>query len=97
MKIKILESAKEDLKEGVRFYEFQQKGVGKYFINSLMSEIDSLRTNAGIHNVLFGKYYRLLSKKFPFAIYYRIEGNEVRVYAVVDCRRNPAWTRQKLQ
>ncbi len=36
MKIKILESAKEDLTEGVRFYEFQQKGVGKYFINSLM-------------------------------------------------------------
>ncbi|RLC12428.1 MAG: type II toxin-antitoxin system RelE/ParE family toxin, partial [Deltaproteobacteria bacterium] len=32
MKIRILESAKEDLKEGFYFYELQRKGVGKYFL-----------------------------------------------------------------
>ena len=35
MKIKILESAEEDLKEGFYFYEAQEKGIGSYFLESL--------------------------------------------------------------
>jgi|APSaa5957512622_1039677.scaffolds.fasta_scaffold90266_2 hypothetical protein len=60
MNIRILESAKIDLKEGFNFYEHQKEGLGYYFIDSLMSDIDSLNIFAGIHNIHFGKYYRLL-------------------------------------
>ncbi len=97
MKIRILESAKEDLKEGFSFYEFQEKGVGKHFLETISADIESLKLSAGIHSIHFGKYYRFLSKKFPFAIYYRMEENEIRIYAVTDCRRNPAWVRKRLQ
>jgi plasmid stabilization system protein ParE len=97
MKIKILESAKGDLREGFDFYESQKIGVGSYFLESLFSDIESLRLFAGIHAVHFGRYHRLLSKRFPFAVYYRMEGDEVRVYAVLDCRRDPAWIRKRLQ
>jgi plasmid stabilization system protein ParE len=96
MKIKILESAEEDLKERFYFYEAQEKGIGSYFLESLFSDIESLRLFAGIHEIHFGKYHRLLSKRFPFAVYYRIEENEVRIYAVLDCRRNPAWVKKQL-
>ena len=96
MKIKILESAKEDLKEGFYFYEFQEGGIGNYFLESLSSDIESLKLFAGIHSIHFSNYHRLLSKRFPFAIYYRIEENEVRIYAVIDCRRDPAWIRCRL-
>lgn len=97
MKIRILESAREDLKEGFYFYESQERGIGSYFLESLFSDIEALRLFAGIHGTHFGKYHRLLSKRFPFAVYYRIEENEVRVYAVLDCRRDPAWIRNRLQ
>ena len=97
MKIKILESAKEDLKEGFYFYESQERGVGNYFLESLFSDIGSLRLFAGIHSTHFGKYHRLLSKRFPFAVYYRIESDEVNIYAVLDCRRDPAWIRKRFQ
>ncbi len=73
MKIKILESAKEDLREGFYFYESQKNGVGSYFLESLFSDIESLTLFAGIHGIHFGRYHRLLSKRFPFAIYYRVE------------------------
>ena len=96
MKIRILASASRDLVDGFRFYEKQAAGVGEYFIDSLYADIDSLLVNAGMHSVHFGKYHRLLSKRFPFAIYYRVENQEALVYAVLDCRRNPAWIRQKL-
>ena len=96
MNIKILKSAKKDLKEGFHFYELQQKGLGSYFLESLSSDIESLKLFAGIHGIYFNKYHRLLSKRFPFAIYYQVEGNEVRIYAIIDCRTNPAWIRERL-
>jgi plasmid stabilization system protein ParE len=96
MKIKILGSASRDLINGYWFYERQAAGVGAYFLDSLYSDIDSLVLSAGMHVVHFGKYHRLLSKRFPFAVYYRVEGETVLVYAILDCRRNPAWIRKRL-
>ena len=93
MKLRILDAASHDLIDGYRFYEKQEVGLGAYFIDSLYSDIDSLQLYAGIHAVFFELYHRALSKRFPFAIYYRLVNQEVLIYAVLDCRRNPAWIR----
>ena len=97
MRIRILESARLDLLDGYRFYEVQATGLGQYFLDSLFSDIDSLLITAGVHPVHFGQYYRLLSRRFPFAIYYRIEGQHVLVYAVLDCRRHLSVIRARLE
>lgn len=96
MKVKILESASQDLLNGFYFYEHQEKGLGVYFLDTLFSDIDSLIVYAGIHPLYFNRYHRLLSRRFPFAVYYRIEEDRILVNAVLDCRRNPAWTRTRL-
>jgi hypothetical protein len=97
MKIKLLDAAFQDLMEGYDFYEKQERNLGGYFLDSLFSDVDSLIVYAGVHPIYFKAYFRMLSKRFPFAIYYRIDGNDVMVYAVLDCRRNPAWARQRLK
>ena len=97
MRIKILKSASRDLVDGYCFYEKQAEGLGGYFLESLFSDIDSLKIYAGIHTVHFEKYQRLLSKRFPFAVYYHLEDDTVFIHAVLDCRRNPAWVRKKLR
>ena len=71
MRVKILSIAEDDLEEGYRFYESQADGLGIYFLDTLYSDIDSLAYFAGIHRVVLG-YHRLLSKRFPFAVYYRV-------------------------
>jgi len=96
MKIKILDSASQDLIESYWFYEKQQEGLGNYFLDTLFSDIDSLQFYAGIHPIYFERYYRSLSKRFPFAIYYRIEQRTVLICAVFDCRRNPALIKNRL-
>jgi plasmid stabilization system protein ParE len=96
MKLVILPSARNDLAEGFGFYERQQEGLGGYFLESLFSDIDSLRLYAGIHLKVFGNH-RLLSKRFPYAIYYAQESGTVFVKAVLDCRRDPKFHRQKLR
>lgn len=97
MKTRILASASRDLIDGYHFYETHAEGLGNYFLDSLYSDIDSLMVSAGVHSICFGKYHRLLSKRFPFAVYYQVENRVVKVYAVLDCRRSPAWIRKKLE
>ena len=96
MIIIILPSAKEDLAEGFAFYEKQEPGLGSYFLESLFSDIDSLRIYTGVHRKIFG-YHRLLSKRFPFAVYYSVEAETINIRAVLDCRRDPAWIRARLK
>ena len=96
MKVRLLRSALEDLATGRSFYDRQQMGIGDYFFDSVFSEIDSLAVYGGIHRVDFG-FYRLLAKRFPYAIYYRITGGEAVVFRVLDCRRDPQWIRDALK
>jgi hypothetical protein len=95
MRLEILVEAEQDLLDGIRFYEKQRTGVGGYFLESLLADIQSLHQYAGVHAREFG-YHRMLAKRFPFAVYYRIEEENIRVYAVLDLRRNPAWIRNRL-
>ena len=95
MKVQILDEAEQDLIDGFRFYEAQKEGLGDYFLDSLFSDIDSLQLYAGIHSRRFG-YHRLLSRRFPFAIYYLVEDGAARVRAILDCRRDPARIRERL-
>lgn len=96
MKIKILRSAVEDLAAGRAFYEGQSEGVGDYFADCMFAEIDSLALHAGHHRLVQG-FHRIITRKFPYAIYYKISGETALVYRVLDCRRNPQWIGDKLQ
>ena len=86
----------EDLARGRNFYEHQAEGVGGYFLDALLSDIDSLALYAGTHRQVFG-YFRLLAKRFPHAIYYRVELDSAVVWRVLDCRRDPAWIRTQFK
>jgi hypothetical protein len=96
MNIVILPSALDDLSNGCDFYERQSEGLGDYFLESLLSDIDSLRLYAGIHIKSFGRY-RALSKRFPYAIYYDFEKETVRIFCVVDCRQDPSAIQRRLR
>ena len=96
MKIEILDEAEADLAEGFHFYEGQESGLGWYFPDSLFSDIDSLLLYAGIHQIVYA-YPRCLSRRFPIAIYYSVEGEIIRMFAVLDCRRNPSWIRARVR
>jgi len=97
MRLEILDQAGRDLVEGFRFYEDQGEGLGSYFLTNLYADIDSLYFSAGIHSKPYKHYHRLLSRRFPFAIFYTTQEDTVFIHAVLDCRRNPAWIRERLQ
>jgi hypothetical protein len=97
VRIEILDQAEQDLLEGFHFYEDQEPGLGAYFLTNLFSDVESLRLYGGVHRVAYKRYHRLLSKRFPFAVFYKVRAQTVFIHAVLDCRRNPAWIRHRLK
>ena len=97
MKIVIQPSALGDLRQGFYFYERQESGLGAYFLDSLFSDIDSLQLFGGIHSIHFVRFHRLLSKRFPYGIYYQVQGDSALVRAILDLRRDPKWIARKLK
>jgi plasmid stabilization system protein ParE len=94
--IRLLETAREDLRSGYRFYEQQSVGLGEYFLDCMQADVRSLHLYAGIHGKAEG-FHRMLAKRFPFAIYYLIEDDRIDIYAILDCRRDPTWIETRLR
>ncbi len=99
MKIKdvvALDEVTFDLADGKSFYDENEKGVGTYFLDSMVADIESLFVYAGVHSKVFG-FYRMPAKRFPYAIYYHILNEVAIVVAALPMRRSPVWVKGKLK
>ena len=95
MIVRLSSDAEADIRDGYSFYERQAIGLGRYFRDSLVADIESLAFFGGIHEKADG-YHCMRAKRFPFVIYYECKQDEVTVVAVLDARRAPSWTRDRL-
>ncbi|MEM9283797.1 MAG: type II toxin-antitoxin system RelE/ParE family toxin [Verrucomicrobiota bacterium] len=97
MRLRIRESALDDLADGRIFDERQGgKALGEYFFNSVFADIDSLILYHGIHGKV-GDYHRVLARRFPYAVYYKMGEDAVEVCRVLDCRQDPDEIRERLK
>lgn len=91
----VLEEAAEDMASAKAFYESIDIGLGDYFLDSVMADLESLGLFHGIHARHFG-FPRMLASRFPFGIYYEDTSDTTRVFAILDLRRDPTWIRTEL-
>ena len=87
--------SQEDIYTSQEFYEKQSPNLGVYFYDSIIVDLDALKFYAGIHQKHFG-LYRMITKRFPYAIYYDIEGELVVVHAILHTRRNIDFIEKRL-
>lgn len=95
MRVKLFREAKADLLRARDFYDSQESGLGDYFVDVMTSEIDALAWYGGVHVVHRG-YYKAVVRKFPYSIYYKVVGDLVKVYAILDNRRDPLRVAERL-
>jgi toxin ParE1/3/4 len=84
-----------DIINAFEWYEARRSGLGVEFRNALNRtfELTQHMPTAGpeVHRGL----RRLLLKRFPFAVYYRVHEDTVEVLGCLHQRRDPgAWTRR---
>ena len=93
IRVQISEDALQDLNDGWFFYEAQSPGLGDYFAKCLKEDIEGLKVSGGVHRVVYEDYHRLLSRLFPYGVFYTCH---IIVWAVIDLRRDPEWIREHL-
>jgi hypothetical protein len=91
IQVRVSSDALDDLNDRFHFYELQETGLGDYFLSQLRADIDGLKITAGIHRQPHRHLHRLVSRKFPYAIFYEYQDSYAVVVAVVDCSRDSDW------
>ncbi len=90
----VLAEAASDIERGIDFYNAIEDRVGLYFRDSIIADIRRLGY-FGQHRIHLG-FFRALSSRFPYAIYYQDKEETRQVVAVLDLRRSPDWIRKQL-
>jgi poly(3-hydroxybutyrate) depolymerase len=65
-------------------------------IRGLLEDIDGLLKHGGVHAKHRG-FHRMMSCRFPFAIFYDVNGDAIDIYAVLDCRQDPEPIDERLE
>lgn len=94
--VRLTDGAIQDIDKAVNFYDQIEFGLGGYFFDSIIADIEALKFFAGLHQQRFG-HYASPAKRFPFIIYYNIGDTFVDVLAILDTRENPSNADRRLK
>lgn len=95
-KLKIDIDAFADIQQAQDWYELQQKGLGKRYINQVKKQINALKKDPYIFSIKYKEIRCKKVDKFPFLIHYKIneELKTVNIFAIFHTSRSPEiWNR----
>lgn len=88
--------AAEELEQAYDWYEKQKPGLGEDLLLCFEAAITEIRGHPFRYPVIRQDKRRVLTDRFPYAIYYRVVGDAVRILAVHHGSRKPSrWQRRK--
>jgi len=91
--------AKSDLSEASKWYEKQQKGLGKRYLNEMKMAFDIICKNPESFTVRYDDYRIFFTKTFPYGIHYQYIASkkEIHIKAIFHAARNPhIWEQRTL-
>lgn len=84
-----------DVEAAFEWYENEQPGLGMEFLDELRAIYNRIADGPLKYQELRGGIRRALLRRFPYAVYFAIEGDIVIVVAVLHASRDPAeWQRR---
>lgn len=89
--------ASAEINTAARHYETKAQGLGASFIAELDDAVASLRMYPLKYPIVEQDVRRRSLHHYPYAIYFRIEGEVIRVLSVKHHRRHPDYWKHRLQ
>lgn len=91
MKYRLLirRQAKNDLRQAARWYEGQNVGLGRELVTEIAVALNRIVENPLQYQTIYGEVRRAISYKFPYGVFYRIEQQNIVVFAIVHLHRDP--------
>lgn len=89
--------AENDMAQSEAWYEEQEQGLGGEFYRAVSAGVERLRRAPLAPRCFYNDYRKVLLRRFPFALIYKVEGRIIRVYAVFHTAQDPAKWRKRLE
>ena len=85
-----------DVEAAFEWYENERPGLGLEFLDELRASYNRIADGPLKYQELRGGIRRALLRRFPYAVYFAIEGDIVVVVAVLHASRDPEeWQRRR--
>jgi toxin ParE1/3/4 len=82
--------ARDEALEAQAWYESRATGLGLEFARALDAAVAAAVRNPAMFTLVTGDCRRVLLRRFPFSMVYRVLGDEFLVIAVFHHRRDPS-------
>jgi plasmid stabilization system protein ParE len=80
--------AEADLGNARDWYERQREGLGAAFLLCVEEVLERIGRTPEMYTAVYHDVRRALTRRFPYAVYYRIAGNEVVVLGILHTHRD---------
>jgi toxin ParE1/3/4 len=95
--LRFLPCIEDDAVAGYSWYEEKAPGCGDDFLQIFYTCLDQIELNPLQYPKLYLEFRRSLLRKFPYAIYYKIERDIIIVFGLFHCARNPQTIRSEMR
>ena len=86
----------DDLISGYIWYEESTVGLGEEFLRLFYACVQDIPHNPFLYRKIENDFRRLLLRRFPYAIYFRIEEDQIIVFGLFHCARDPKFIQGSL-
>ena len=82
--LRFLPEVEEDVLAAYEWYETKSPGLGEDFLRTFYACASEITRNPLLYPKVYGEFRRRLIKRFPYAVYFKVEGNEVYVCQKIE-------------
>lgn len=85
----ITPEAEADMADAARWYDEGDPGRGDHFIETIEAKLDLIKSRPQAYARVRGEVRRAVVQRYPYCIYFRLAGPQVRILAVLHAARDP--------
>ena len=87
--VRFLRPAELEMLDAARYYELQAPGLGDDFLDKIDAAVRDIGTNPSRWPIIQSDIRRRLIHRFPYALLYRVDPDEVVIQATMHLHRRP--------
>ena len=89
MNLYYTDRSREDIDLAFMWYDLQRKGLGFDFLDCVDVSLRNIVRYPRMYAISYSNFRCCVIRRFPFSIFYTIEGNEIIIHSVFDNRQDP--------
>ena len=96
-RVVITRAAAADISAAYDWYEGQQKGLGSGFLDEIEAALARISDRPTLYPFAVRDARRVLVRRFPYSIYFRLRGDQARILAVMHQSRDPRAVQRRVR